>query len=169
MSSKAFGLTAYYDAMIANWFNKKLNIKFPERKTIFGRKLRTLRYGENPHQERSIYISDYEDKKMGFAQLHGKDLSYNNYNDIFAALEILKSLKKNNGTVIVKHANPCGVSENKKTPCYLLKAYACDPVSAFGGVIACNFKINEKIANEISKNFLEVILAKGFEKASLKF
>ena len=168
MSSKAFGLTAYYDAMIANWFNKKLNIKFPERKTIFGRKLRTLRYGENPHQEGSIYISDYEDKKMGFAQLHGKDLSYNNYNDMFAALEILKYLKKNNGTVIVKHANPCGVSENSNPILSFKKAYACDPVSAFGGVIACNYKVNKNIANEISKNFLEVILAKGFDKASLQ-
>ena len=105
---------------------------------------------------------------MGFAQLHGKDLSYNNYNDIFAALEILKSLKKNNGTVIVKHANPCGVSENSNPMLSFKKAYACDPVSAFGGVIACNYKVNKNIANEISKNFLEVILAKGFDKASLQ-
>ena len=66
MSSKAFGLTAYYDAMIANWFNKKLNIKFPERKTVFGRKLKKLRYGENPHQQSSIYINDYDDKQLGF-------------------------------------------------------------------------------------------------------
>ena len=65
MSSKAFGLTAYYDAMIANWFNTKLQIRFPERKTIFGRKLQKLRYGENPHQEGSMYVSDYEDKKLG--------------------------------------------------------------------------------------------------------
>ena len=65
MSSKAFGLTAYYDAMIANWFNNKLNIQFPERKTIFGRKLFNLRYGENPHQESSIYLNDYDDKKLG--------------------------------------------------------------------------------------------------------
>ena len=64
MSSKAFGLTAYYDAMIANWFNKKLKIEFPERKTIFGRKLKKLRYGENPHQQSSLYVSDYEDKQL---------------------------------------------------------------------------------------------------------
>ena len=114
MSSKAFGLTAYYDAMIANWFNKKLKIEFPERKTIFGRKLQKLRYGENPHQQGSIYINDYNDKQLKFNQIHGKELSYNNYNDIFASLEILNSLKKNSGTVIIKHANPCGVSENKK-------------------------------------------------------
>ncbi len=168
MSSKAFGLTAYYDAMIANWFNSKLKIEFPERKTIFGRKLQKLRYGENPHQQSSIYVNDYNDKQLGFTQVHGKELSYNNYNDMFASLEILNSLKKNTGTVIIKHANPCGVSENKLPYISFQNAYASDPISAFGGVIACNYKINKKIANEINKNFLEVLLAKGFDEDSLK-
>ena len=167
MSSKAFGLTAYYDAMIANWFNKKLKIEFPERKTIFGRRLQKLRYGENPHQQSSLYVSDYDDKKLGFEQIHGRELSYNNYNDMFASLEILNSLKNNSGTVIVKHANPCGVSENKVPLISFKNAYASDPISAFGGVIACNYKINKKIALEINKNFLEVVLAKGFDKESL--
>ena len=168
MSSKAFGLTAYYDAMIANWFNTKLNIQFPERKTIFGRRLQKLRYGENPHQQSSIYVNDYNDKQLGFNQIHGKELSYNNYNDMFASLEILNSLKKNSGTVIIKHANPCGVSENQDALISFKNAYASDPISAFGGVIACNYKINKKIASEINKNFLEVLLAKGFEEDSLK-
>lgn len=166
MSSKAFGLTAYYDAMIANWFNQKLDIKFPERKTIFGLKFKELRYGENPHQKSSIYINDYNDKELGLNQLGGKDLSYNNYNDIFASLEILSSLKKNPATVVVKHANPCGVSTNRSPLVSFKNAYSCDPISAFGGVIACNFKINKIIAEEINKNFLEIILAKGFEKAA---
>ena len=168
MSSKAFGLTAYYDAMIANWFNKKLKIEFPERKTIFGRKLQKLRYGENPHQQSSIYVNDYDDKRLRFNQIHGKELSYNNYNDMFASLEILNSLKKSSGTVIIKHANPCGVSENKVPLISFKNAYASDPISAFGGVIACNYKINKKIASEINKNFLEVVLAKGFDKESLE-
>ena len=168
MSSKAFGLTAYYDAMIANWFNRKLNIEFPERKTIFGRKLQKLRYGENPHQESSIYVSDYEDQKLGFTKLHGKELSYNNYNDIFASLEILNSFKQKTGTVIIKHANPCGVSENSNPYDSFRNAYACDPTSAFGGIIACNYRMNKKIANELSKNYLEVILAKGYDKNSLE-
>ena len=168
MASKAFGLTAYYDAMIANWFNKKLKIEFPERKTIFGKKLQKLRYGENPHQQSSLYVSDYEDKQIGFNQISGKELSYNNYSDMFASLQILDSLKKNTGTVIVKHANPCGVSENKNPLISFKNAYASDPISAFGGVIACNYKINKKIAQEINKNFLEVILAKGFDKESLE-
>ena len=167
MSSKAFGLTAYYDAMIANWFNKKLKIEFPERKTIFGRKLQELRYGENPHQKSSIYVSDYNDKQLGFIQLHGKELSYNNYNDMFASLEILNSFKKKPRTVIIKHANPCGVSEHDNPLNSFKNAFASDPISAFGGVIACNFKITKKIALEINQNFLEVILAKGFEKNAL--
>ena len=166
MSSKAFGLTAYYDSMIANWFNKKLNIEFPERKTIFGKRLQQLRYGENPHQKSSIYVSDYHDQTLGFTQLHGKELSYNNYNDMFASLEILDSIKKF-GTVIIKHANPCGVSENKNPLISFKNAFASDPISAFGGVIACNFRITKKIASEINKKFSEVILAKGFDKESL--
>jgi len=167
MSSKAFGLTAYYDAMIANWFNQKLKIKFPERKTIFGRKFKELRYGENPHQKGSIYINDYNDGKIGINQLSGKELSYNNYNDIFASLELLFSSEKRPSTVIIKHANPCGVSTHKSASSSFKNAFACDPKSAFGGVIACNYKINEVIANEINKKFLEVILAKSFEKKAL--
>ena len=168
MSSKAFGLTAYYDAMIANWFNNKLKIEFPERKTIFGKKLNKLRYGENPHQQSSIYINDYNDKKLKFNQINGKELSYNNYNDMFASLEILNSLKNKSGTVIIKHANPCGVSENKIPLNSFKNAYASDPISAFGGVVACNYKINKRIATEMSKKFLEVILAKGFDVESLQ-
>ena len=168
MSSKAFGLTAYYDAMIANWFNRKLNIQFPERKTIFGRKFTTLRYGENPHQKSSIYINDYDDKKLGFKQIHGKELSYNNFNDLFAGLEILQSLKGKPATVVIKHANPCGIAVNKNPLLSFKNAYECDPVSAFGGVIACNYKMNKKVANDIKKNFLEVILSNVFDKESLK-
>ena len=168
MSSKAFGLTAYYDAMIANWFNQKLNIKFPERKTIFGRRFKELRYGENPHQKSSIYISDYNDKDLGLTQLNGKELSYNNYNDIFSSLEILFSLGGRPSTVIIKHANPCGVSTNNSALSSFKNAFACDPISAFGGIIACNFEISEMIAKKINQNFLEVILANGFKKNALK-
>ena len=107
-------------------------------------------------------------KNLEFKQLHGKELSYNNYNDLFAGLEILQSFKGKAATVVIKHANPCGISINKKPLISFKNAYECDPVSAFGGVIACNYKMNKKIANEITKNFLEVILSKGFDKESLK-
>ena len=167
MASKAFNLTAYYDSMISNWFNKELNITFPDKKTIPGRKLTQLRYGENPHQKSSIYINDFDDKETGLKKISGKNLSYNNYNDIFTGLEILSSFKKT-GTVIVKHGNPSGASINKSPLKSFQESLLCDPMSAFGGIVACNFKINKKIAKEISNTFFEVILAKKFDKDASK-
>ena len=127
-----------------------------------------MRYGENPHQKSSIYISSLKSDDINLHQLSGKDLSYNNYNDIFAGLEILYSNLKTPSTVIIKHANPCGVSSNKSAFTSFKNAQASDPVSAFGGIVACNFKISNKIAIEINKTFFEVILAKGFDKKALK-
>ncbi len=167
MASKAFGLTAYYDSMISNWFNKKLNIIFPEKKTIFGKKIAQLRYGENPHQRSSIYINDLFNEELGLKKIKGKALSYNNYNDIFTGLEILSSFKKA-GTVIIKHANPSGASIGGSPIKSFRESYLSDPISSFGGVVACNFKINKKIAKEMSNMFFEIILAKKFEKKALK-
>ena len=165
MSSDAFSETAYYDAVISNYFNKIRNNNFPKKKIIFGNLIEKLRYGENPHQTAGIYSSG---KNLNIEQIHGKKLSYNNYNDIFSALTISKSLPKNMGTVIVKHANPSGVSINKDNFKSYKSALACDPVSAFGGVIACNFKIKKKLALELNNIFLEVIIANGFDQESLK-
>ena len=168
MASKAYSLTAYYDAIISDWFNKDAGLKFPERKTFFGKKIKQLRYGENPHQKSSIYFSNINNDSTKLHQLSGKDLSYNNYNDIFSGLDILFSNLKSNSTVIIKHANPCGVSSNKSAFQSFLKAQASDPISAFGGIVACNYKINNKIDLEINKTFFEVILAKGFDREALK-
>ena len=168
MASKAYGLTAYYDAIVSEWFNRDIGLDFPERKTFFGKKINQLRYGENPHQKSSIYINSLKNNDINLQQLSGKDLSYNNYNDIFASLDILFSNLKRPSTVIIKHANPCGVSSNKSAFQSFLNAQASDPISAFGGIVACNYKINNKIALEINKTFFEVILAKGFEKEALK-
>ena len=168
MASKAFGLTAYYDSIIANWFNLKLGIKFPDKKTFFGKKLEQLRYGENPHQKSSIYINDLKEDELGLKKLNGKELSYNNYNDIFAGIEILFSEKKIPTTVIIKHANPCGVSSNKSPITSFRNSQASDPISAFGGIVACNFIINKKIALEMNKTFFEVVMATGYEKHALK-
>ena len=165
MSLEAFSETAYYDAVISNYFNKIKNINFPKKKIIFGNLIEKLRYGENSHQEAGIYSKT---KSLNITKIYGKKLSYNNYNDIFSALAISRSLPKNSGTVIVKHANPCGVSIHKnKLKSYQL-ALACDPVSAFGGVVSCNFKINKNLAIELNKLFLEVIIANGFESEALK-
>ena len=165
MSAKAFGLTAYYDSVVSNWFNNQLSIKFPEKNTVHGKLLENLRYGENPHQQGSLYETT---DNLGLEKLHGKDLSYNNYNDIYSALSILESLKKNEGIVIIKHANPCGVSTEKDQIRSFKNALICDPVSAFGGVVAINSTISRKLALELNKIFFEVIMSRGFKKDALK-
>ncbi len=168
MAGKAFNLTAYYDAIISEWFNRDIGVEFPERKTFFGKKITELRYGENPHQKSSIYVNSLLNNNISLQQLGGKDLSYNNYNDIFAGLDILFSNLKSPTTVIIKHANPCGISSNKSAFQSFLNAQASDPISAFGGIVVCSYRINNKIANEINKTFFEVILAKGFDKKAIK-
>ena len=165
LSRIAFAETAYYDSVISDYFNKITNTNFPKKRVLHGNLIETLRYGENPHQESGIYSRKSE---MDIKQIHGKQLSYNNYNDIFAALTISKSLPKNSGTVIVKHANPCGVSIKKNHLESYKSAFTCDPVSAFGGIVSCNFKITKLLALELSKLFLEVIVANNFDANALK-
>ena len=165
MSQIAFAETAYYDSIISNYFNKISNTHFPQKKIIYGNLIEKLRYGENPHQKSAIY-SKYNHLKID--KIHGKQLSYNNYNDLFCALTISKTLPKNRGTVIIKHANPCGVSILKNSLDSYKSALACDPVSAFGGIVSCNYKINQSLALELNKIFLEVIIANGFDKIALK-
>ena len=165
MSSEAFSETAYYDAVISNYFNKINQNIFPKKKVIYANLIKKLRYGENPHQESAIYSKN---SRLNIDQVHGKQLSYNNYNDIFSALTISKSLPNNLGTVIVKHANPCGVSVHKNNLKSYRFALASDPVSAFGGIVSCNYKINKSLAFELNKIFLEVIIANGFDSEALK-
>ena len=165
LSQSAFNETAYYDSVISDYFNSVTSENFTEKKIIYGNLIERLRYGENPHQISAIYSKN---KDFKLRKIHGKQLSYNNYNDIFAALTISKSLPKNIGTVIIKHANPCGVSILKDKVSSYKSAFECDPVSAFGGIVSCNFKINKSLAVELNKTFLEVIIANGFEKSALK-
>ena len=165
MSLEAFSETAYYDAVISNYFNKIKKNNFPKKKVIYGNLIEKLRYGENPHQQAAVYSKT---QNLNIKQINGKQLSYNNYNDIFSALAISKSLPKNSGTVIVKHANPCGVSINKNSLKSYQLALACDPVSAFGGIVSCNYKINKTLALELNNIFLEVIIANGFDPEALK-
>ena len=165
MSRIAFADIAYYDALITNYFNKICKINFPKKKIFHGNLVEKLRYGENPHQEAAIYSKN---DQLKLEQIHGKHLSYNNYNDIYAALSISKSLPKNTGTVIVKHANPCGISIKTDKLDSFKSALSCDPISAFGGIISCNFRIPKKIALELNKIFFEVIIANDFDKDALK-
>ncbi len=165
MSRIAFAETAFYDSVISNYFNITSNKQFPEKKIIHANLVERLRYGENPHQESALYS---QNDNLNIKKIHGKSLSYNNYNDIFSALNITKSFPKNKGTVIIKHANPCGVSILNKNINSYKSALACDPVSAFGGIVACNFRISKSLAQELNKIFFEVIIANGFDKNALK-
>ncbi len=165
LSRIAFTETAYYDSIISNYLNKKTNTFFPKKKIFYGNLIEKLRYGENPHQQSAIYSSNSD---TNLKQIHGKQLSYNNYNDVFSALTISKSLPKGRGTVIVKHANPCGVSAKKDHLESYKSALSCDPISAFGGIVSCNYKITRNLATELNKLFLEVIIANGFDNNAIK-
>ena len=165
MSAKAFSLTAYYDSVVSHWLNNQLNIKFPKKETVHGKLIEKLRYGENPHQEGSLYGTN---DNLDIEKIHGKKLSYNNYNDIYSALSILNTFKKKEGAVIIKHANPCGVSSEKNQIKSFENAIMCDPISAFGGVVAINSIIKKKLALVLNKTFFEVIISRGFEKNALK-
>ncbi len=165
MSAKAFGVTAYYDSVVSNWLNNQLNIKFPVKKTVHGKLIGKLRYGENPHQQGSLYGTT---DNLGIEKIYGKELSYNNYNDIYSALSILSAFKKGEGTVIIKHANPCGASTEKNQIKSFQNALACDPISSFGGVVAINSIITKKLATELDKIFFEVIVSRGFKKDAFK-
>ena len=165
LSRIAFTETAYYDSVISDYLNKKNNVLFPKKKVFHSNLIEIPRYGENPHQQSAIYSKN---NSIKINQIHGKELSYNNYNDIFSALTISRSLPKNKGTVIVKHANPCGVSVKSDHLISYKSALACDPISAFGGVVSCNFKITKNLAIELNKLFLEVVIANGFEKDALR-
>jgi len=165
MSAKAFGVTAYYDSVVSSWLNNQLNIKFPEKKTVHGKLIGRLRYGENPHQQGGLYKTT---GNLGIEKMYGKELSYNNYNDIYSALSILSTFKKKEGTVIIKHTNPCGVSSEKNQIKSFKNALACDPISSFGGVVAINSIITKKLALELNKIFFAVIISRGFKKDAFK-
>ena len=165
LSRIAFSETAYYDSLISNYFNKITNTTFPRKKIFHGNLVERLRYGENPHQQSAIYSKNSD---IYLKQIQGKKLSYNNYNDIFTALTISKSLPKNKGCVIVKHSNPCGVSAISNHLESYKSALSCDPISAFGGIVSCNFKVTKSLAIELNKLFLEVIIANGFDRNAIK-
>src|SRR5579871_1561618 len=164
LAAKAFARTAAYDAAISAWFAGTLGEAFPARRSFAGRLASTLRYGENPHQAAALYLGG--DDRPGVAtarQLQGKELSYNNINDTDAAYELVAEFEPSASAAvaIIKHANPCGVATAPTLAEAYQKAFRCDPVSAFGGVIALNRPLDAAAATEIVKVFTEVIIAPG--------
>jgi phosphoribosylaminoimidazolecarboxamide formyltransferase/IMP cyclohydrolase len=162
LAAKAFARTASYDAAISQWFSTQSAQPFGTFFATGGTRLQSLRYGENPHQAAAFYVSP--GKRAGIAaarQVQGKELSYNNINDTDAALECLAEFEMADtaACVIVKHANPCGVAIGETLVAAYRKALTCDPVSAFGGIIALNRPLDATTAEEITELFTEVIIA----------
>ena len=162
LAAKAYARTAVYDAAIANWFAEQLADPAPVYRAVGGQLAEPLRYGENPHQSAAFYRTP--ERRAGVAtarQLQGKQLSYNNINDTDAAYECVAEFDpaRTAACVIVKHANPCGVAEGADLLDAYRKALACDPVSAFGGIVALNQKLDAEAARAITEIFTEVIIA----------
>ncbi len=167
LAIKAFKRTMEYDAEIFRWYEKNLSSKNNRSFFLSGSKIDSLRYGENPHQKAEIYSNDLNSTDNFYEQLNGKQLSYNNLNDLNTALSLLAEFKEP-ASVIIKHAIPCGVSESRNIDSSWRKSFLADSLSAFGGVVALNRKVEKKLAMELSKIFLEVIVAKDFSKEAIE-
>ena len=161
LAAKAYARTAAYDAVISGWFARTLDYNDVPYRTFGGQLREVMRYGENPHQWAAFYATG--DTRPGVAtarQLQGKSLSYNNLNDTDAAFELISEFDPTVPAVaIIKHANPCGVATGATLLDAYRKAYRCDPVSAFGGIVALNGEIDAAVAEEITRIFTEVIVA----------
>ena len=161
LAREAYARTSSYDSVISDWLARQQDQLWPKRLTTTGRRQQVLRYGENPHQKAAVYRSVPTRPGIASAkQLQGKELSFNNYNDADAALRAVVEFQDPT-VVIVKHANPCGVASANSLSEAWPQALACDPVSAFGGVVAVNDKIDAALARQLTDLFLEVVIAPG--------
>lgn len=173
LAKEAFAHTARYDTLIANYLNdisdeNKLSGQLSNELVLYGANGNELRYGENPHQQAAIYSLGKHKKGLAdIKPVQGKPLSYNNYLDTHAAWGLVNEFYEP-AAVIVKHNNPCGVAIGDEILEVYKKALACDPVSAFGGIVAFNREVTAELASELSKTFYEVIAAPGFSEESLK-
>ncbi|WP_366555745.1 bifunctional phosphoribosylaminoimidazolecarboxamide formyltransferase/IMP cyclohydrolase [Aquibaculum sediminis] len=166
LAAKAYACTAAYDAAIAAWMSEQKEAALPANLTLAAERVQTLRYGENPHQQAAFYR--YGTARPGVAtaeQLQGKELSYNNLNDTDAAFEAVCEFEKP-AVVIVKHANPCGVAEGTTSAEAYRRALACDPISAYGGIVALNRPLDAETASLIVQVFAEVVIAPEIEPAA---
>ncbi|WP_425500656.1 bifunctional phosphoribosylaminoimidazolecarboxamide formyltransferase/IMP cyclohydrolase [Roseospira navarrensis] len=159
LAARAFGRTAAYDAAIGRWFSGEVGETFPRHLVAAGRLKQSLRYGENPHQEAAFYVHGLARPGVANAhQVQGKELSYNNLNDTDAAFDLVSEFS-DPAVAIIKHANPCGVAVGETLRGAYEKALACDPVSAFGGIVAVNRALDRAAAEAITSIFTEVVIA----------
>ena len=162
LAARAYARTASYDSAISAWFARQLGDQWPARKTLSGQRIQTMRYGENPHQTAAFYRTGEVRPGVASArQLQGKELSYNNVGDTDAAFELIAEFDPADtaAVAIIKHANPCGVALGPDLKTAYERALQCDPVSAFGGIVAVNRRLDAAAALEIVKTFTEVVIA----------
>ena len=172
LASKAFQHTAAYDVAVASWFANAYDGSdaidgFPSFLGATFKRSDVLRYGENPHQKAALYVGGGGDSLATAEQLHGKQMSYNNYVDTDAALRAANDFEAPT-VAIIKHANPCGIASADDVAEAHRKAHACDPVSAFGGVIAVNRPVSVAMAEQVAEIFTEVIVAPGYEDGAVE-
>lgn len=169
LALQAFEHTAYYDTMISTYLKKAYEItEVSQEMSVAGKLAMSLRYGENPHQKAEFYTTNVGKGTVGGAtQLNGKELSYNNIVDLDAAWQMVNEYQDKPACVIVKHTNPCGVALGDTIHEAYLRAYEADSLSAFGGIIAANSVVDELMASEVVKTFMEAIIAPGFTKEAI--
>jgi phosphoribosylaminoimidazolecarboxamide formyltransferase/IMP cyclohydrolase len=180
LAAAAFAYTARYDAAIARWFSARVYEGFPPRWASSYEKVMDLRYGENPHQRAAFYAEVRAPTHLldGVSQLHGKELSFNNLLDLSAARELVEDLaappagaeasQRGAAVAIVKHNNPCGCAVARSAQEAYERAFACDPQSAYGGVIAVNRRVDRGLAESLARQFVEVLLAPAFDPDALE-
>jgi len=170
LAARAYARTAAYDAAISAWFARQIREDYPRTIAFAGTLRQTLRYGENPHQSAAFYLNDEPRPGVASArQVQGKELSYNNLNDTDAAYELVAEFGGDATAVaIIKHANPCGVAVAASLKEAYLKALKCDPISAFGGIVALNRRLDRETAEKIAEIFTEVIIAPEADEEALK-
>lgn len=170
LAAAAFAHTASYDVAVASWFSTQLETEaaLPEFVGATFTRAHALRYGENPHQSAALYTQGQAQGIAGAEQLHGKAMSYNNYTDADAAVRAAYDQGEATTVVVVKHANPCGIAVDEDVAKAHAKAHACDPVSAYGGVIATNATVTAAMAVQVKPIFTEVIVAPEYEPQALE-
>ncbi len=170
LAAAAFAHTASYDVAVASWFSSQLETEaaLPEFVGATFTRAHALRYGENPHQSAALYTQGQAQGIAGAEQLHGKAMSYNNYTDADAAVRAAYDQGEATTVVVVKHANPCGIAVDEDVAKAHAKAHACDPVSAYGGVIATNATVTAAMAAQVKPIFTEVIVAPEYEAEALE-
>ena len=169
LAYKAFVMTGAYDAMISRYFATVVGDDFPEVLNISLRKTEHLRYGENSQQAANKYKDSFVQKNLlDYEQLNGKEISFNNVNDLYGAVAVVREFKDYVVTAAIKHSTPCGVAIGATGYESYIKAYEADPQSIFGGIVAVNYKIDKKTAQEMVKIFLEIVAAPDFDDDALE-